>query len=48
MERLCDLAAVKTGIDRIEIRRRNLVAPEAAPYRTRCVSPMTTATTRRR
>jgi aerobic carbon-monoxide dehydrogenase large subunit len=34
MERLCDLAAVKTGIDRIEIRRRNLVAPEHLPYRT--------------
>jgi carbon-monoxide dehydrogenase large subunit len=34
MERLCDLAAVKTGIDRIEIRRRNLVAPEQLPYRT--------------
>jgi len=34
MERLCDLAAFKTGIDRIEIRRRNLVAPEQLPYRT--------------
>src|SRR5499427_2778001 len=34
MERLCDLAALKTGIDRIEIRRRNLVAPEQLPYRT--------------
>jgi carbon-monoxide dehydrogenase large subunit len=34
MERLCDLAAVKTGVDRIEIRRRNLVAPEQLPYRT--------------
>jgi len=34
MERLCDLAASKTGIDRIEIRRRNLVAPEQLPYRT--------------
>src|SRR6266850_2125802 len=34
MERLCDLAAHKTGIDRIEIRRRNLVAPEQLPYRT--------------
>ena len=34
MERLCDLAALQTGIDRIEIRRRNLVAPEQLPYRT--------------
>jgi carbon-monoxide dehydrogenase large subunit len=34
MERLCDLAALKTGIDRIEIRRRNLVSPEQLPYRT--------------
>jgi carbon-monoxide dehydrogenase large subunit len=34
MERLCDLAAVKTGIDRIEIRRRNLIAPDQLPYRT--------------
>ncbi len=34
MERLCDLAAVKTGIDRIEIRRRNLIAPDELPYRT--------------
>jgi carbon-monoxide dehydrogenase large subunit len=34
MERLCDLAALKTGIDRIEIRRRNLIAPDELPYRT--------------
>ncbi len=34
MERLCDLAALKTGIDRIEIRRRNLIAPHQLPYRT--------------
>jgi carbon-monoxide dehydrogenase large subunit len=34
MERLCDLAALKTGIDRIEIRRRNLIAPKELPYRT--------------
>ena len=34
MERLCDLAAFKTGIDRIEIRRRNLIAPDELPYRT--------------
>src|SRR6516165_3984606 len=34
MERLCDLAAAKTGIDCVEIRRRNLIAPEELPYRT--------------
>jgi carbon-monoxide dehydrogenase large subunit len=34
LERLCDLAAVKTGIDRVEIRRRNLIASEELPYRT--------------
>ncbi len=34
MERLCDLAALKVGIDRIDIRRRNLIAPDALPYRT--------------
>jgi carbon-monoxide dehydrogenase large subunit len=34
MERLCDLAADQTGIDRISIRRRNLIAPKELPYRT--------------
>src|SRR5712671_547412 len=34
MERLCDLAAIKTGLHRVEIRRRNLIAPEELPYRT--------------
>jgi aerobic carbon-monoxide dehydrogenase large subunit len=34
LERLCDLAALKTGIDRVEIRRRNLIAPDQLPYRT--------------
>src|SRR4051812_14402352 len=33
IERLCDLAAKATGIDRIEIRRRNLIAPDELPYR---------------
>jgi aerobic carbon-monoxide dehydrogenase large subunit len=33
IERLCDLAAIETGIDRIEIRRRNLVMPDELPYR---------------
>src|SRR5262249_60018689 len=34
MERLCDLAAHATGIDPVEIRRRNLIAPGPLPYRT--------------
>ncbi|MCK4868025.1 MAG: xanthine dehydrogenase family protein, partial [Alphaproteobacteria bacterium] len=32
MERLVDKAAVETGIDRFELRRRNLVAPGDMPY----------------
>jgi len=32
MERLIDLAAIETGIDRIELRRRNLVPVEMMPY----------------
>ena len=32
MERLVDAAARETGIDRIELRRRNLVPPSAMPY----------------
>jgi carbon-monoxide dehydrogenase large subunit len=32
IERLVDLAAVKLGIDRIELRRRNLVPAAAMPY----------------
>ncbi|MBV9555336.1 MAG: xanthine dehydrogenase family protein molybdopterin-binding subunit [Alphaproteobacteria bacterium] len=32
MERLIDLAALETGIDRIELRRRNLVSAEMMPY----------------
>ncbi|SRR5579862_2903775 len=32
MERLMDVAARKTGIDRFEIRRRNLIAPSELPY----------------
>src|SRR5580700_1107411 len=32
MERLIDLAAHQTGIDRIELRRRNLVPEEMMPY----------------
>jgi aerobic carbon-monoxide dehydrogenase large subunit len=34
IERLCDLAANKTGIDRVSIRRRNLIGPKELPYRT--------------
>ena len=32
MERLVDKAAVETGIDRFELRRRNLAAPAEMPY----------------
>jgi carbon-monoxide dehydrogenase large subunit len=34
LERLVDLAAKKIGIDRLELRRRNFVRPQAMPYRT--------------
>jgi len=34
LERLADRAARKVGIDRIEIRRRNMIPPSAMPYRT--------------
>jgi carbon-monoxide dehydrogenase large subunit len=33
IERLIDIAAAKLGIDRISLRRRNLVPPKAMPYR---------------
>jgi aerobic carbon-monoxide dehydrogenase large subunit len=33
IERLVDAAAVELGVDRIELRRKNLVRPEAMPYR---------------
>ena len=32
MERLIDTAAREMGIDRVELRRRNHIAPEAMPY----------------
>ncbi len=32
MERLIDIAAGDLGLDRVEIRRRNMVPPEAIPY----------------
>ena len=34
MERLLDRVAEKLGLDRVEVRRRNLVQPEQMPYRT--------------
>ena len=33
VERLVDEAARQTGLDRLELRRRNLIRPEAFPYR---------------
>ena len=33
LERLVDAAALQIGIDRIELRRRNLIAPTEMPYR---------------
>ena len=34
MEGLIDRAAKETNIDRIELRRRNLIPPDAMPFRT--------------
>ena len=34
LERLADKAAGELGMDRAEIRRRNLIPPEAMPYKT--------------
>ena len=34
LERMIDMAAAKLGIERAELRRRNLLAPSALPYRT--------------
>ena len=33
IERLIDLAALKLGLDRLEIRRKNFIPPHAMPYR---------------
>jgi carbon-monoxide dehydrogenase large subunit len=33
MERLMDVAARRIGIDRVEIRKRNLIAPDELPYK---------------
>jgi carbon-monoxide dehydrogenase large subunit len=32
IERLIDIAAAEVGIDRVELRRRNLIEPDAMPY----------------
>jgi carbon-monoxide dehydrogenase large subunit len=34
MERVLDMVAARTGIDRVEVRKRNLIAPGEFPYRT--------------
>ena len=34
VERMVDVAASEMGIDRVELRRRNIIAPEAYPYQT--------------
>ena len=34
LERLIDAAALTMGLDRVELRRRNLIPPSAMPYRT--------------
>ena len=34
LERLIDIAAFETGIDRVELRRRNIIPAEAMPYQT--------------
>jgi carbon-monoxide dehydrogenase large subunit len=34
IERMVDLAAAQVGIDRVELRRRNLIAPASMPFKT--------------
>ena len=34
IERIMDLAAEQTGLDRLELRRRNFISPDAFPYQT--------------
>jgi len=34
VERLIDLAAAKLGLDRVELRRRNMIGPDQMPYKT--------------
>jgi carbon-monoxide dehydrogenase large subunit len=43
-ERLLDIAAAELGIDRVEFRRRNLVAETEHPYRLATVEPLKQAT----
>ena len=38
IERLIDTAAAEMGLDRVELRRRNVIRPDMLPY----VNPMTT------
>ena len=37
LERLIDVAAAETGIDRVELRKRNVIPPDALPYKTALV-----------
>jgi carbon-monoxide dehydrogenase large subunit len=46
IERLVERAAQVTGIDRVELRRRNLIKPEALPYTRRRITPTTAANSR--
>ncbi len=34
LERIIDMAAVELGVDPVELRRRNLLAPDAFPFTT--------------
>ncbi|WP_321341479.1 xanthine dehydrogenase family protein molybdopterin-binding subunit [Breoghania sp.] len=34
IERLIDMAAIETGIDRVDLRRLNMITPDQMPYRT--------------
>ena len=44
MERLLDIAAKELGIDRVEIRRRNLIPPDKFPYNNQIIYPGLCAT----
>ena len=48
LERMIDIACRRHGFDRLELRRRNLVPPDAMPYRNPLAWFTTAATTRRR
>ena len=47
LERLVDAAALVSGIERLELRRRNLIRPDLMPYKTPSVRPTTAAIFRR-